>query len=748
MKKVLFYLFLSLFISSAVSANEISWMNGLDKPDAWTIDPCEAGQDDVISFSGPVGPLINSSYGMIYLGGTPVINIDEENKVVEINIEGPAPAYAPFTWDPVCGLTGEFGPLAPGEWTFLSTQPNIAFEIPFTVTGDEEGNAYYVDKDSPGSIHNGQSWNHAFRNLQDALAIAVAGDTVFVAQGTYKPDRGGTGILGDRAAVFSVLPGVTLVGSFAGYGHANPDIQDVDTYTTILSGDLNGNDLWGQLNRQENSYQVVRAAGAAEGKVTIIDGFVITSGQADGPDLMNSGAGLDVDGSKVTLVNTTISENQSGFGGGISCKNASLNMWNCVITANSAQIHGGGLYSYASDVNMTNCLMTGNAAFQAQTTGGSAIYNLGGNLNIRDCTIADNFFEPSPPEGKAITSYVWKFPTDKKLVITNSILYDSGNEILTNHPNTVLVSYSDVQGGWAGTGNINKKPQFNDPGHRSIEGQWIKGDYTLKDNSPCIDKGKNSLLPLDIADLDKDGNMSEKLPIDLDGNARIKDSVVDMGAYEKPCAVTPEPPEPPQPLLQDGVWYCVPSVIHGNPKVTLQSSHVCYTIHLNFPAIVTLGIVPTSAAGGNWSAWFDPDPGVIGPGTVAVTLVVRGENVDLSKLSPGYKKLAQLSIYVQPAGDDNIPPVDDDGITPPDDNIPPDDDGITPPDDNIPPDDDGITPPDDNIPPDDDGITPPDDNIPPDDDGITPPDDNIPPDDDGIIPPDDNIPPDDPDGIY
>ena len=752
MKKVLFYLFLTLFISSAIYADEVSWINGTNRPAAWTIDQSEVGQDDVISFSGPVGPLINGTYGMTYLGGTPVISVDEENKIVELTVQGPPPQYSSFAWAPVCGLSGEFGPLPPGEWTFLSNQPHIVFEIPFTVTGGPEGHIYYVDKDTPGSNHDGQSWNSAFTNLQDALEIAIAGDTIFVAQGTYKPDRGGSAILHDRMATFAIAPGVVLIGSFAGYGHTDPDVQDVDTYKTILSGDLNGDDAFGILNRQDNSYQVVRVAGGMEGKVTI-DGFTITAGKADGPDLMNSGAGLDVDGSEVMLVNTTVSVNESGFGGGISCKNSVLDMWNCIVTGNHAQIYGGGLYSYASDVNMTNCLMAGNAAFQATTTGGSAIYNLGGNLNIMNCTLADNFFDSSPPEGKAITSYMWKFPSDKKLVISNSILYNTGDEILANHPATVFVSYSDVQGGWAGIGNFSKNPQFKNPGHKSVEGQWTDGDYSLKSNSPCIDKGNNSLLPLDEADLDKDGDVTEALPIDLDGNARVKDNVVEMGAYERPGEILPSPS---QPLLQDGIWYNVPSKIQGNPRITLQSPLVSYTISLNFQATLSLEVIPTSAAGGDWSAWFYPNPGVVGPGSVTFRLMVQGKNIDIGKLSCGYQQLAQLRIYVQPigTGDDNIPP-DDGNVTPPDDpdNIPPDDGDVTPPDDpdNIPPDDGDVTPPDDpdNIPPDDGDVTPPDDpdNIPPDDGDVTPPDDpdNIPPDDGDVTPPDDpdNIPPDD-----
>jgi len=629
-----------LLMLSAASASEIEWIEGLEGPDAWTIDPCEPGQNDTISFSGPVGPVTNSCFAITYLGGTPSISVDDVNKVVELWFEGSVPDICPLIWAPVCGLSGQFGPLSPGSWTFESTQSSIAFEVPFTVAS--MGKTYYVDKDAPGPYHNGKMWKWAFTNLQDALAIASAGDTILVAQGTYRPDEGGSETPGDRHAAFSPAPGVTLIGSCAGFGYSDPNHQDIDAYTTILSGDLDDDDLWGIVNKDDNSYQVVRVSGDKSEMVTI-DGFVITAGQADGMDPTNSGAGLAIDNAAVRLVNTTLSGNVSGFGGAISCRNAELSMWNCIITGNSARIYGGGLYSYAGNVDMTNCLMTGNSASQEEITGGSAIHNLGGNLTILDCTIADNTDGTTPADGKAITSYTWKLPADTNLVVANTILYNGGDEILTNHFDTVFVSYSDVQGGWTGTGNISKNPQFTDPGQRSIEGQWINGDYTLKSNSPCLNEGSNSLLPMDVADLDKDENLTEILPIDLNDNARIQNSIVDMGAYER-AGASPEP----DPNVQDGVWVEVPEVAPDFP-INLQSDPETYQVCLNFPAILTLQVTPTSAAGGTWTAWFDPDPGVIGPGCVDVTIVVRGENVDLSQLSPGIQQVAQLSIYIQPA---------------------------------------------------------------------------------------------------
>ena len=68
-------------------------------------------------------------------------------------------------------------------------------------------------------------------------------------------------------------------------------------------------------------------------------------------------------------------------------------------------------------------------------------------------------------------------------MIANSILYDGGHEIASNNMPAVNITYSDVQGGATGTGNLNVAPLFVAPGGRSVEGEWIDGDYHLQATS-------------------------------------------------------------------------------------------------------------------------------------------------------------------------------------------------------------------------------------------------------------------------
>ena len=92
--------------------------------------------------------------------------------------------------------------------------------------------------------------------------------------------------------------------------------------------------------------------------------------------------------------------------------------------------------------------------------------------------------------------------------LTHSIVWNNSPEsiYLYTGDEDPLITYSDVEGGWEGLGNIDADPLFIDP-----DG----GDYSLQDGSPCIDAG--------TADIDGDG---------VDDITDYAGSAPDMGAYE------------------------------------------------------------------------------------------------------------------------------------------------------------------------------------------------------------------------
>ena len=198
-----------------------------------------------------------------------------------------------------------------------------------TLCNDAVGKTIYVDDDVAGA-NNGSSWENAYFYLQDALADANSAEKpieIRVAQGIYMPDQGAIQTPGDREATFRLISGVALKGGYAGLVEPDPNARDVELYETILSGDLNGDDV--QLDDveiddfsdfldeptwSENSYQVFTGGGTDDSAV--LDGFTITAGNANGPTVpeddrykFKSGAGMyNVSGSP-TVANCTFTGN-------------------------------------------------------------------------------------------------------------------------------------------------------------------------------------------------------------------------------------------------------------------------------------------------------------------------------------------------------------------------------------------------------------------------------------------------------
>jgi hypothetical protein len=272
------------------------------------------------------------------------------------------------------------------------------------------GQTIYVDVNATGA-NNGSSWADAYNYLQDAQADATSGDEIWVAQGTYKPDRGGGKTLGDRNATFQLINGVALYGGFPSGTDSNWTDRDPNVHITILSGDLNANDvavkdtgdLYVEPSRAENSYHVV--TGSTTNETAIIDGFTITAGYAnsypgnDGggmynmygnPTIMNcsfigncsssEGGGMYNEPSSPTIMNCSFIGNCSSEGGGMhnageltGTGRSSPIVTNCVFMNNLSIFHGGGMYNeFLCSPTLTNCNFTEN---RTKYGDGGAIHN-------------------------------------------------------------------------------------------------------------------------------------------------------------------------------------------------------------------------------------------------------------------------------------------------------------------------------------------------------------------------------------
>ncbi len=689
-------------------AASVDWIDGIGAtaPATWSINPSHPATTEVVSFSGPTDKTYgNSCNAEAAFDGEPYLSVNNSTRMIELKFQGPGPGMCPLIYKPAVGLRGEFGPLAAGNWTFKCTHSRIPFQINFTVGGGGgAGGVIRVDKNAPLTIWtpDGSSWTRAFPNLQDGLAAAQPGDAIRVADGAYVPDKGSDVILGDRTASFAIPDDVAVLCGYAGYGAPNPDARDVDAYPTILSGDLNGDDLWGILNIAENSFHVVSASGSGT-----LDGAIVTAGNADGSGDHRYGGGVLLTSSTLTINACKIKGNKADFGAGVAClEGIAPVLSNTEITGNWAYTFGGCLYNDDANVEMTNCLVVGNTAGSSDILGGDAIFNVMGSLDITNCTIADN--RPGhmlPANERAIANIVWGPGFVDTISVKNSILRNGGNEIWSTEPGIVTLHYNNIEGGsggFTGPGNIDEDPLFKNPGAFGIEGQWFFDDdgYTLRAGSPSLNAGNKTLLPSGLA-------------VDLNGDARVQGGQVDQGAYERGGL----PPLPPPVVLVPDVVNKTQSsaqslltsaglvvgtishaysstiaagrVISQNPaaystaivgsavnlvisqgpdpgsswvlkktsdvEMTVPNPPPSYPVTVNGAASWTFTVgatteykieaVGVAGVGGTWT--ITPSGGTVGAGTHTISFTLHGEDIDVSSLTPGDHKIAEVRYYTR-----------------------------------------------------------------------------------------------------
>ncbi|MGB2807935.1 MAG: right-handed parallel beta-helix repeat-containing protein [Sedimentisphaerales bacterium] len=251
------------------------------------------------------------------------------------------------------------------------------------------------------------------------------------------------------------------------------------------------------------NYHVVQCVNGEDAN-TILEGFTITGGNANGIDAFNQGGGMYNHDSSSTVKNCTFTANSAGYGGGMLNDGSSPTVTDCTFIDNTATNFGGGMENYnGGSPTVTNCLFSGNTAED-----GGGMINNGCSPTVTNCTFSGN---TASTAGGGMYNYTNSSPT-----VTNCILWGNTPDEIFNNGGSATVNYSDVEGGWGGTGNIDADPLFvNAAG----------SDLRLSSSaSPCVDAGNNSVPGLPATDLVGNPRVWDG---DGDGN-----SVVDMGSYE------------------------------------------------------------------------------------------------------------------------------------------------------------------------------------------------------------------------
>jgi parallel beta-helix repeat protein len=200
----------------------------------------------------------------------------------------------------------------------------------------------------------------------------------------------------------------------------------------------------------------------------VIEGNTIRSNYAG-----NRGGGIYVDSSSVKVMNNIIVGNSaSDLGGGAYCCNSSPILVNNIIIGNSAVFGGGVFYEYICKPVIINSTISGNLASQA-----------GGGI---------------------------RFSSRAYATVLNTILWaNEPDEIDLDLSSWVDITYSNIQGGWPGEGNMSLDPLFVDTN---------ADDYRLSVHSPCIAAG--------VVIEDLDGIPTSMQPV---GNPNIGAYIVGQG---------------------------------------------------------------------------------------------------------------------------------------------------------------------------------------------------------------------------
>ncbi len=377
-----------------------------------------------------------------------------------------------------------------------------------------------------------------YATIQDAIDAAVNSDTVLVADGIY------TGV-GNKNLDF----GGKLIEVISENGPDN----------CIIDCENDGRGFYFH---------------SGETSLAVVEGFTIQNGAVDfGSPGGRNGGGILCNGSSPTIRDCVITNCTAFAGGGIACEagggptvtgctidgnsadlgggitarsSSSASYFDCTISANSAVIGGGANCTNVSDTTFDSCQFLGNTAgdrgggvfagdgpttvsfVNCLFTNNSGLVGAGVSLRswfgttntIINCTITGN--------NATATGGGVGIEDTGAVVIANSIIY--GNTALGSPNQFYLggpapgVTYSNIEGGFAGTGNIDADPLFADPGG---------GDFHITSGSPCIDAADNDAVPAGIT-------------TDLDGNPRFVDDpatpdtgngtapIVDIGCYELP----------------------------------------------------------------------------------------------------------------------------------------------------------------------------------------------------------------------
>jgi len=357
---------------------------------------------------------------------------------------------------------------------------------------DQNTDSMVIHVATTGSDSTGDgSEANPFGTIQTAIDSSSDGDTVLVAAGTYNESINYNGkniIVGslylttqDTSYISSTIIGGDSSGSIVLFESFEDSTAVLNgfTFQNIIfnSGDelqtiININESSPKIinNRFDNFYlfqDVESAVIYCENSNSLIMNNEFTNGSVGNGYVL--GGFILSKNSNVTIKNNRIENGYVGFaepsGYIVSVNSDNIIESNVIINPSMGYCV---ICAAISILDGSNCILRNNFIFQAYGDGYGAVVASQSQYVSHNNTFVSN------SRGYANLS--------SDGIVSNDIVYGSSNAVYLDGNSTIQVSYSDIEGGWEGVGNIDANPLFCNPD---------SGDYTLAENSPCVGTGED-----------------------------------------------------------------------------------------------------------------------------------------------------------------------------------------------------------------------------------------------------------------